>query len=258
VLQALEAKMARLNVYSERYLSLLRGWGRIGSSELSGHKRVTHTWNVRVTHLNLIEVGLSPPGGEIFGGSHLTEPDAIVVGSSTYEYTPKGAIRVCGRPWVKRQPVLSVEGLFPYHGSGGEVSLGGTGGYAGLINLLATAVGGVSTVGVVNVAGQPTTEFTARVRPQLLANPASGEEPTGAGEQSPTTLSVFISGSGLPVQVVEATGSGHSEIATTTRILAVNVPISVKPPAARETISAQVYEQGSRSSSAGSVHCPGG
>lgn len=246
-LQALEAKMAQLNVNSERYLSVVEGTALIESSRSPGH---THVRLEHVTNQSLGEASLSPAVGEVFGGPDLTEPVLIEVGSTAYEYVSKHAIRVCGRAWVRNEHILGADALFPYHGSSAEANLGGTGSYAGLINLLATVGGGVDTVGQVSVEGQPTTEFTTRVQPQLLVKRMSPLQQRVGREAQQTTLSVFISESGLPVRVVAVSGSGSSQITNTTDVRAVNIPISVKPPPLRETIGAHEYEE--RSSKTGS------
>jgi hypothetical protein len=238
-LQALEAKMAQLQVNSERYLTLTRG-SVVTSITLhvSRGKGHSHIHRTRVGTQQLGEVSLAPAEGELYGGAHLTEPQVIATGSTLYVRGPKLASRDCGRPWTRSPSGVESTGLFPYHGSASEVSLGGSGSYAGLINLLATATGSVSSDGPVTVEGQPTTEFTAQVEPLLLIGGLTPKEKAAVHKHRlPVTLSVFIAESGLPLRVVSQFGVGASQLTETTEIVAVNVPVSVKAPPAEKTIS---------------------
>jgi hypothetical protein len=237
-LQALEAKMAQLQVSSERYLTLTRG--RIVTSitlHVSGGKAHSHVHRTQVDTRQLGEVSLAPAEGELFGGAHLTEPQVIAVGSTLYVREAELASRDCGRPWTRSPSGVGAAGLFPFHGAASELSLGGSGSYAGLINLLATATGSVDTDGPVTVEGQPTTEFTAQVEPLLLVGGLTPKQEAAVRKHRlPVTLSVFIAESGLPLRVVSEFGAGASQIVETTEILAVNVPVAVKAPPSRRTI----------------------
>lgn len=238
-LQALEAKMAQLRVNSERYLRLISGTQVVESSSPPGHR---HRRRVPVRIQQLGEVSLSPAVAELFGGADMTEPEVIVVGLTLYDHVPKGAVRYCGRSWVRHSHELSAADLFPFHGSSLEVNLGGSGSYAGLLNLLATATGEISTVGPATVEGQATTEFTAHLQPLLLIRGLSSKEQTIAREHSPAvTLTVFIAESGLPARVVIQVGNGASLFTQTTQVLATDVPVPVKAPPSRETASPREY-----------------
>jgi hypothetical protein len=242
-LQALEAKMAQLNITSERFLRLERGntvtvINTGSSSNGRVHTRVKHA---SVNTEELGEISLSPAVGELFGGADLTEPQAIAAGSTLYTRVPKRARLDCGRPWVRLQG--GAAGLpLPFHGSSREVNMGGIGPYAGLINLLATATGPVSTVGPAVVEGQATTEFTANVDPLLLIEGVTPKEHVAIERHVlSVTLGVFIAESGLPLRVVTQIGVGSSRLTQTVEILAVDIPVSVKPPPARQTIGEQQF-----------------
>jgi hypothetical protein len=130
--------------------------------------------------------------------------------------------------------------ILPFHGGASfEVDAGGTGGFAGLINLLTTARGRVSVDGPAAVGGQQTTEFTATVEPRLLIKGITVED-VARFRTHPLndTLQIFLTESGLPIRVVTVVRSQDLNAMTTMEIIAVNVPVTVEPPPARETIAA--------------------
>ena len=119
------------------------------------------------------------------------------------------------------------------------MNAGGTGSFAGLINLLTTAVGPVSVDGSSSVRGQQTTEFTAAVEPRVLIKGITKEDLANFKKDSPIErLQIFLTASGLPIRVIAVIRSQHIKATTTMEILAVNVPVTVRTPPARETISA--------------------
>jgi hypothetical protein len=243
-LRSLEQKTEQLDINSERYSQTIHGTAPITSGARRGRRgtRTTqHSKRVSVTITENGEASLSPDEGELAEPRRTRTPLVVAIGSSIYDYTPSVAARDGGRPWVRSDLAAgsSGGGLFPFHAQPGEVDAGGTGPYAGLINLLATAVGGVADAGPATVDGQQTTEFTATVQPARLIGGRSAKQ-LGALEREPPPerLDVFLAESGLPVRVITAMGSGAGAITDTTDILAVNVPVSVMRPPASRTISA--------------------
>jgi hypothetical protein len=249
-LQALEQKMEGLQINSERYSETIRGTALTQSVELKTStkqirkhehgKRISHRKLVAVTIAEFGEVSLSPDQGEVLAGATASRPIEITIGSTIYFYLPTIARRDGGRPWVRFSTAgaASTGASFPYHGQSAEVNAGGKGTYAGLINLLATAGGAVRMIGPVMVNGQQTTEFTAPVEPFTLVRGLSPRQLASLKKHVPAeALDVFLAESGLPVRVIRSIGMGAHAISETTDILSVNIPVHVKRPAARRTIS---------------------
>jgi len=238
-LQALEQKVRLLQINSERYSQSIRGGATITVERQGDHDRRGERKR-RSLHVNQLgEVSISPAQGQVFDGAGRSMPNLIVVGSTFYSYSSKIARLDGGRPWV-RSTIPGPAGVgtfFPYHGRPGEVNLGGAGSYAGLINLLATAVGPVATAGQAIVDGQQTSEFTAVVEPLSLIEGLPPKMLQTLRRHRPREkLEVFITESGLPVRVIVSTRMSSSMASTTTDILAVNIPVGVKQPPARRTI----------------------
>jgi hypothetical protein len=249
-LQALEQKMEALQINSERYSQTIRGTAVTESVELKTsteqirkHKHGKRIRRRKLAPVNIAEFGeasLSPDEGALFASPNASRPLEITIGPTIYFYMPTIAPRDGGRPWVRLNfGALSTGISFPYHGQSTEVNAGGKGTYAGLINLLATAIGAVRMTGPVMVDGQQTTEFTVPVEPLTLIRGLSPKELASLRKHMPAeTLDVFLAESGLPVRVIRSIDSGSNAISQTTDILALNIPIHVTRPAARRTISA--------------------
>lgn len=240
-LQALEAKMAQLQVVSERFSINGTITGTSEETSASGkcrpsqpcrvtrHTRVKRTRH-RVDISQRGEVNLAEDAVALFSGGRRV---LIAVGSALYLYAPGRTPRGRSRPWV-RQTIPGVAGtplaalLMPFHGPRpGEVSLGGSGPYAGLIDLLATAAGPIVAKGPATVAGQPTVQFSATVRPSLLVTALPPHELARLREVTPSQqIRVYLTESGLPLRVV-ATGR---RVVTSIEIVSVNGPVDVKAP----------------------------
>jgi hypothetical protein len=233
-LQALEGKMRQLQVNSERFSQVARGYITV-ANESNGKVvgRVKHIpTNVQLTG----EASLTPQRSETFLGARHT-PTRVVVGSTVY--SREGGRR---RPWVRRHDAELAQGFasYPLHGDPEEVNLGGTGSYAGLLNLLATAVGQISTGAPAAIEGQQTEGFSATVEPLRLVKHLTQEDESNLRRHPIIErLEVFLTEAGLPIKVVQTLDSADIHETTTTQILAVNVPIKVKAPPARETTGAR-------------------
>jgi hypothetical protein len=181
------------------------------------------------------EVSLVPQMSETFVGARHKAID-IVIGSTVYSRESKGP-----RPWVRRHNPALAKSLasYPFHEDPPTgASLGGTGSYAGLLNLLATAVGQISAGRPAVIEGQRTAVFSATVEPLRLLKGVRGitREDERNFRRHPLIehLEVFLSEAGLPIKVVQVFRSFDIHETTTTQVLAVNVPIEVKaPPAPR-------------------------
>jgi hypothetical protein len=237
-LVALEQKMEALQVNSERFSVITKGSVTV-TDETNG-KPVGPSRHVSLDRTSQGEASLQPDEGEILSGNP-SRPRVISIGSSTYIYEPDIAKHDGHRPWIRLDvshgSTTGEAPILPYHGESGEVKATGTGSYAGLINLLGTAVGPVAVSGPVTVQGQTATEFTAMVEPLALSGEIPAKELALLREHvPPTRLEVFITESGLPVRVVGSLTTSDITSAQTTEILAVNVPVDIKRPPARKTI----------------------
>jgi hypothetical protein len=249
--------MRLLQISSERYQRVsnasLEISEEMSSSHCSPSGRCRHSGPVKrqrktpFTSTQTGEIDIAAMASELSLRTRGT-PRLLVADSSVYLYLPGIAPRA--RPWVReklspaRAKVLFA-GLFPFHGDErGQPSLGGTGPYAGLIDLFAGALGGVRSVGQAVVSGQPTSEFEAAVAPSATAELGSPQvslivERPSARE----TVQAFISESGLPLRVVVTIAAGEDKAAQTTDILGVNVPVHIAPPPARRTIGAARFRK---------------
>jgi hypothetical protein len=257
-LQALVAKMRVLHVTSERYR-------QISSTQVQLPRRTE-----RFHDTLLGEVALSPDRGETFQPGRATIPRELVIGSARYVYSPPLGSCDGGRPWVREGSpnggVLVVAGheqvepssptapparaSLPFQAFPGERTYGGSGPFAGLINLLETAAEPVRSVGVATVDGQRTTEFTARVDPaSLLVDVSERELPALQTHNEdtlivqlhlrtlPTQLHLFLTASGLPVRVTTSARIARTYL-TGEQIdgLSVNSPVSIAAPPANQVI----------------------
>lgn len=254
-LQALEAKMKLLQVASERYSTRTSGSFTRSETKVSGSgtcapsapcHTVMHRRVVRRTkrHLSIAgggEVTISPFASEQFEHGR---PARIVIGSTLYRYEPGGSGRIPARPWVRERvkdggvPLLALS--LPFHGLPGEADFGGSGPYAGLINLLATAADPIVDAGASVVDGQATIRFMAAVSPAKLSPRLSAKQIAALERQLPReTIDVYVSESGLPLRVVLKSHGAGEDLTTTTDLLAVNEPLSIRRPPARRTRSPQ-------------------
>ena len=226
--QPLVAKIAHAAVTSERYSVTLTGSvpGKHGEPSKGAKHVAIGEASLSPLRAKLYRNGASGPLAELGIGSTVYVNDAALTGHRA-------------KPWV-RSPGTSAATLFPFHGgSSFEVDAGGSGPYAELLNLLATA-GDVQVVGPATVAGQQSTEITATAQPLALVKGG----PTGLSEaESSTRLEVFVSAAGVPLRVVRTFGPDKNAPVETLEVLAVNVHVSVKAPPKRKTISKRAAEK---------------
>ncbi len=205
------------------------------------------------------EVSLPAASAESFISTRLHTPLRFASGSTAYFYSTPLALHDHGRPWVRREQ-KHLTPYFPYHQFGSQHGARSGGSYAGLISLIKTVIGKVHRVGQTTIDGQSTTEFAATVDPARLIRDTSPEdhefatssEATIIGQlrlrSLPTRLDMFITDSGLPIRILTSAKMGMYSISETTEILATNMPVKIKAPSARETVSeaqfAQIYSRG--------------
>lgn len=231
-LQVLEQKMQGLQFNSERFSSITRGQITV-VDETNGRPNGPGS-HVSLNSNTISEASVSPAEGAIFKG-HPRRPWLIAIGSSVYERARSHE----HRPWIRStlhggSPAALI---LPFQDGGpAEVSLGGTGSYAGLFNLLGTATAPVVADGTAMVDGQATSEFAAAVEPRALIKGLTNEEIANFDKEPPIEkLQVFLTESGLPIRVVSKIRLHDFHSSTTTEILSVDQPVSVKRPPARET-----------------------
>lgn len=230
--QPFVAKIARQPVNSERYSTTATVAGTV-TVERKGKRQQLPKHE---TKTSVGEASLAPLLGKLHVEGDPGEFSQIGIGSTIYTFAPKFAGKATGRPWM-RSDDASAASLFPYHGQDNpaiEVNAGGTGPYAELINLLASAGGSVSVVGPATVNGQATTELTASIHPFALIQ---GVGASSSPPEPPVKLEVFLTDAGLPVRVIRSQQFGGISTTETTDVLATGVPVAVKAPPAGKTLS---------------------
>jgi hypothetical protein len=246
-LVALEARMEQLPVQSEAYTQRIDTAFTIAVrlNGLSGSMPQTRT-----TYESQLQEGLASitPLKALVRGVTPKGVASVQIGSDVYLRLPKLAQRDRGRPWVRfTAPESSAFQFFPYHATTGELIHVGSGPWANLINLLATATAPATLGETVVMDGQNASEFTVPVDPEKLYADPLKELATALGAKEPETLQLFIAESGLPLKVVrtsEGRTSQFSQITTeTTEITAVNTPFTVTAPPARQTIGERRFQK---------------
>jgi hypothetical protein len=199
--------------------------------------------SVRVYRSGAIgEAGVSPVRAQVRTSSGERE---IRINSSDYLSSPGLASCDGGRAWMRRERGVRAAS-FPYHSPPAGRSLGGSGPYAGLIDLLETAQGRLERVGAASVDGRPTIELEATVDPAVLIHGISPSKLTEVTNENvvisqlglrsvPTRLDIFLSAAGLPLRVVTRARLQLS-YTETVEVRAVNVPVDVSPPPPSQTI----------------------
>jgi hypothetical protein len=217
--------------------------------------------------------GLRLPGGHTLGGSTSTER---TIGNTIYTYKPSVASYDGGRPWVrsKAKPAPKPGGdsanLSAVIDSLSSTFVGGeTGGTSGLFSKLIEELGeaqSIQEVGPATVDAQQVTEFTASISLAKLLSPKQLEgitksnsslgellSPVGSPKQreeakkhneeaakklseATVELELFIAPSGLPVRTISVLGARSEGIGVEEDILALEIPVVVHVPPARETI----------------------
>jgi hypothetical protein len=211
------------------------------------------------------EASDSPPQATVAGSLlGLPEEQTRVVGNTVYRYRRQAAEIDGGRPWVRSQRRAKEEthGLDP----GGLLEsdeAGKQGTFSKLIEELNGALS-VEESGPVTVDDQRVIEFDATLDPapflaQLKAQPKEPQHPLSlpletspvSGPKTPAKpapppsleLEVFIAPNGLPVRVRVTLSAEGATIAVRLDTLAINIPVHVEPPPARQTIGEAQLKQ---------------
>lgn len=203
------------------------------------------------------EAGDSPAQASVVAGLFgIPEEQTRLIGDTVYRYRREAAEIDGGRPWVRslHRPTEQ-HGLDP----GGILEsdqAGRQGTFSKLVEELNGALA-VEEVGPVTVRDQRVIEFDAKLDPApflaqlksqskepahplgtlIETSPVSGPKPPAKPSPPPTLeLEVFIAPNGLPVRARVTFAAEGAQIALRVDTLAINVPVHVTPPPARETI----------------------
>jgi hypothetical protein len=159
-----------------------------------------------------------------------------LIGTTLYTREPHVAGEDGGRPWVSSEDKKLSEAA-----GAAPVDIGGDGGtgetFKGLIEAMNSGRSFIE-VGPTIVEGQPVMEFTSLVEASKL--PGMSSEAHKAVEKlhlATLEFGLFIAPDGLPVRIAITAPRGHTNFNITVDILALNFPLSVQAPPARETIS---------------------
>lgn len=259
---ALEQKMRTLRINSERgsLEEVLTGVSAGGkgileavSSKPSHRKRpITH---IRTDSKQSIpfftadfETSISPKlavvRGELLGSISFQER---VIGEQTYIRSPLLVQSDGNRPWLYVSPAEEAEEEKAKREAEGKSSStsvvpgpeGAEAGFGKMIQMLAHARS-VVEVGPREVDGQPTTEFEADLYPAQLAGKSNSKTSKAAEKalgRSKLTLDLYLASDGLPVRTRLQTRLGKVGLLVVADILATEIPVSVQPPPASETIT---------------------
>ncbi len=222
-LQTLEQKAQTLHIASERFTLTF------AIKEPSGKQ----------TTLTSIGTGrISPPEAQLVETVGSKRLVVRALGNDLYESVPGLARLDGGRPWVHvRESALSEQTGVNFAAAPQNLTES--------FSLINSASEGVQEVGPATVDGQSTTEFTASVDlAQLLSRFGTKlvQKLQSVGVRN-ASLELYLAPSGLPVRASITIPVEGGSITTTSDILATEVPVSVKAPPARETISESEFEK---------------
>jgi hypothetical protein len=170
------------------------------------------------------------------------------VGGNIYTFEPSAAKIDGGRSWVRSKATSPPSALVAGPAGLGEQLGGSAGTFAGVLALIGAA-SSVQETGPAIVDDQPTTEFTAAIDPSRLAGfeklletgqgGGVGRELRGHKGAPPSVrLEVFLAANGLPVRIRFAIHAADAFVTLTSDTLALEVPVEVRVPPAREVIGA--------------------
>jgi hypothetical protein len=178
--------------------------------------------------------------GDIFGTISFQER---VIGEQAYTRLSLFAQLDGGKPWIYVSPAELAEEKAQKSAEGGSapVSPGAQSVESGFGKLIETIehARSVSEVGPKEVDGQQTTEFEAKLNGGQLAGASSASKISKAAKKAlgRSTLELFLAEDGLPVRTRIQTWVGKAGVSIVQDILATEIPVSVEPPPASETIT---------------------
>jgi hypothetical protein len=186
--------------------------------------------------------------GEILGAIPFQER---VIGEQVYVRSQLFSESDKGRPWVyvspaeraKEAEAKKAEGSSPASLVSGPSSA--ESGYGRLVDLLEHARS-VVEVGKREVDGQQTTEFEAQLYQQQLMTKSGAKREKRLAKtlkSSKSTLDLFLAPDGLPVRTRLQIMHGQVGVSVVADIFATEIPISVQPPPAGETITKAELEK---------------
>jgi hypothetical protein len=252
-LVALEAKTAAIHFNTERFR--LTAEVRVSATALGGGGRaLTSPFVDAVAEPSVLQEGSWIAFGRAGQGVSSVSPPAVqfsvpggreevrTVGGVLYTHKPSVASFDGHRPWVAKKQTQPSGALGPTsEGLAAAIAPGSsTGSFAGLIELLGRAQR-IEELGPVVAGSQPATAFSARMD---IADLITGKsalkalEKLAKGGITVAQLEVAIASNGLPATVgvsLEAPGVVSESIVSD--VLALEVPVNVQAPPAREVIS---------------------
>lgn len=204
------------------------------------------------------EASDSPPQATAVSGLlGFPEEQVRVIGDTVYRYRPEVASFDGKRPWVRSEHPTKEEA--PGADPGGILEndqAGKQGTFSKLIEELNGALS-IEESGPATVDDQRVIEFDAKLNPEaflaslkaqskepqhplsspLETSPVGGPKAPSAPSAPPTLeLEVFIAPNGLPVRARLTFADEGATIAVRVDTLAINIPVHVEPPPARQTI----------------------
>lgn len=173
-----------------------------------------------------------------------------VIGEQAYIRSPLLVQSDGSKPWLYVSPAEQAEERKRKEAEGSSTSLvpgpeSEEAGFGRMIEMLAHARS-VIEVGAREVDGQQTTEFEATLYSKQLTGSAKSKVSKAVKKAlggSRPKLDLYLASDGLPVRTRLQTRLGKAGLSIVTDILATEVPISVQPPPASETITQAELEK---------------
>lgn len=240
-LQALEQKMLALQVNSERFSATLSiAMKPVVKGPIGGFKHIFgHASYVSETVLSASgEVSLAPQEASMQVSFLGLKSNVRLIGATLYVEEPFLKRLDGGRPWVEQRNQTLHKALGEGPSAPGGLGSGSSG-YGGLVQTINTARG-IRALGAATIDAQATTEFNVSVDLTRLTTFSAHQRHTLANVLKPiATLELFIAEDGLPVRTRTVLHARHDkgELITQSDILAINIPVTVQPPPAAQTIS---------------------
>jgi hypothetical protein len=240
-LQALEPKMLALQVNSERFSASL---AVAGSPKIKGPiGGIEHifgrTSSVSEALLSVSgEWSVAPAQASVRVSFLGLAFNMRLVGTTLYTEEPFVRRIDGGRPWIEKPGQTLAQVVGAQAPGVSATTPGPVTGFAGLVKTVNTART-IQELGAATVDGTPTTAFKVAVDLTRARKLSARQRRTFHRLLEPfATLELFLAANGLPVRerTLLRVRHGQGELIAQSDTLAVNIPVSVQAPPARETI----------------------